>query len=151
MSVSPPRDPAMLQSFARSMRDLQGAAGQPTIRQLAKAAGYSERTVSNVLKGRLQESRGAVQAVAAALRADPEEWGRRWDTLTLALHPPIHPRGNLCAIEGCPNPRHGRWCNPHHLHNRLYGDPTAYRFSPTTHANSARSRLRPAVPGSQPR
>ncbi len=133
MAVLPPSDPALLESFARSMRDLREAAGQPTIRQLAKAAGYSERTVSTVLKGRLQQSRKAVQAVAAALGADHEDWGQRWDALNLALHPPMHPRGDLCGIDSCLNPRHGRWSNTHHLHNRLYGDPTAGRFSSKTH------------------
>ncbi len=133
MAVLPPSDPALLEDFARSMRDQREAAGEPTIRQLAKTADYSERTISKVLKDRLQHSRRAVQAVAAALGADGEEWGRRWDALNLAPHPPIHARGDLSAIEGCPNPRHGRWCNTHDLHNRLYGHPAAGRFSPKTH------------------
>jgi lambda repressor-like predicted transcriptional regulator len=113
MPVLPPSDHAVLRAFAQSIRDLREAAGRPPIRHLANVTGYSESTVRDVLKGRLQQSRRVVQAVAAALGADPEEWGRRWDALNLSLHPGLvlrRPRSAFCEIAGCPNKSRARWC-----------------------------------------
>lgn len=50
MPVLPPCDPARIQRFAQSMRAMRESAGQPPIKELARAAGYSETTVRDVLK-----------------------------------------------------------------------------------------------------
>lgn len=130
MPVLPPRDPAVLQAFARSIHELREAASQPTVKELASATGYSDSTVRDVLKGRRQQSRRAVQAVAAALGADAEEWGRRWDDLDLALHPP---RSNAAPSMVAQQPTGAMVQHPPPAQGELYGDPTAGRFSPKTH------------------
>lgn len=127
--------------FARSLRDLRQAAGEPSISWLAQAAGYSRTAVSDALSGRRKPTRPVVQAIVTALGGDPQLWGGRWDVFEAAVQEARRsavtrtgPDGSPgCQVEGCPNTPRGRWCSTHRLHYRLYGDPTAGRFSPKSH------------------
>jgi hypothetical protein len=123
------------------LRDLREAAGRTTIKDPASAMGYIDATVRGARRGRLQQSRRALQAVAAALGGDAEEYGRRWEDLDLALHPPQQ------SLRGRRLPQRpwGPWCSAHRRHKELYGDPTAGRFSPKTHpeVGSVEGRERP--------
>jgi hypothetical protein len=100
----PPSDPALLQSFARFSTPLREAADPPTIRQLASATGYSDMIVRQVLAGRVRQSRRAVQAVAAALGGDAEEWD---DAGTIWTWPCIRRAASAAPSKVAPT-AHGR-------------------------------------------
>ena len=127
--------------FARSLRDLRQAAGQPSLSQLALATGCSASTVREAFAGRRLPNRPKVLALVAALGSNPGLWGVRWDALDTVVQegrkPPVTQRGSdgvaVCQVDGCPNVARGRWCSTHRRHFHLYGDPTAGRFSSKTH------------------
>jgi len=131
-----PRLPAeqadLYEPLARELRKLREEAGL-SVRDLQRKTGYSLGTVEDVLSGHRRTSAPAVVAVATALGADAEEWSRRSDAVGLpATTRTRHPR---CEVDDCPNDSGGRrFCSTHARHQLLYGNPTAGRFSPKTHA-----------------
>ena len=129
---------ALAAEFTASLRELRRAAGQPSIERLAEAAGFSTTTVSDALRGPRRPTRRLVQALAAVLGADPDQWGERWDALDWAVQEArgfrLGPDGTrLCQVEGCEGKPLKRWCGTHRRHYQLYGDPLAGRFSPKSH------------------
>lgn len=81
-------------------------------------------------------------AIVSALGGDPQQlWGQRWDAVDVAVQmarkPAVTQAGPdgtaVCQVDGCPNVARGPWCSTHRRHFRLYGDPTAGRFSSKSH------------------
>ena len=131
---------ALQAGFAASLWE---KAGRPSISSLRRATGFSEATVCDALSGRLRPSRRVVTALAAALGADPDVWGLRWDVLDRAQQ--SLPGGRWqraagerdgCQVDGCDNQPQGRLCSTHRRHERQYGDPTAGPFNQTNHSPS---------------
>ena len=132
---------ALQADFAGSLRELRERVGRPSISSLSRATGFSEATVCDAFSGRLRPSRRVVAALAAALGADPDGWGSRWDALDRAQQglpgarwrrAAGEPEG--CQVEGCPNQPEGRWCRTHRRHEQQFGDPTAGPFQQTSHS-----------------
>lgn len=69
-------------AFARQLRDLRAAAGNPTYRQMAGRAFYSAGTLAAAARGEQWPSLPVVRAFAEACDADPDEWERRWHEAT---------------------------------------------------------------------
>ncbi|WP_051367105.1 nSTAND1 domain-containing NTPase [Hamadaea tsunoensis] len=67
-----------MQEFAVRLRRLRADAGQPSYRDMARAAGYSATTLSDAAGGRQLAGLAVVQAYVAACGGDPDEWARRW-------------------------------------------------------------------------
>ncbi|WP_375431011.1 helix-turn-helix domain-containing protein [uncultured Friedmanniella sp.] len=127
-----------LAGLFRSIREAHEAAGRPSIRELERQTGVSNSVVSRALSGARVPSRGALSGIARALHADEVDWALRWDELhavvrrTSAAKRAALPAGD-CAVSGCPNKPNGSLCTTHQQHRKLYGDPTAGRFSPKVH------------------
>jgi len=134
---------ALRAQFASLLRTLHDAAGKPPAGQLAALTGVSSRAIYAVLSGSRRPSRQATLALATAWGADAQALAEQWDKLDLALKivrrqaktgqgPSREARG--CEVDGCLNRvQRGRYCSTHQRHRRLYGDPTAGRFSPKRH------------------
>lgn len=111
--------------FARSLRDLRQAAGQPSINALAEASGCNGTTVWEALNGRRRPTRPVTLALVAALGGGPQLWGPRWDALDVVVQearkPTVTRRGPdgtaVCQVDGCPNVARGRWCSTHRRHD----------------------------------
>ncbi|WBO65031.1 helix-turn-helix domain-containing protein [Streptomyces camelliae] len=75
-----PLNPAAgpVQRFAHELRELRKAAGNPSYRTMAKAAGFSATTLSQAAAGERLPSLSVVQEYVRACGGDPEEWQLRW-------------------------------------------------------------------------
>ncbi|MEV0219995.1 hypothetical protein [Streptomyces sp. NPDC050704] len=75
-----PVDPAAgpVQRLAHELRELRKAAGGPSYRTMAAAAGFSATTLSDAAAGRRLPSLPVVQGYVRACGGDPAEWEPRW-------------------------------------------------------------------------
>jgi transcriptional regulator with XRE-family HTH domain len=76
-----PADQSPLAQFARALRALRKAAGNPTLRALQQRTGFSDSTLSAAMSGRVRPSLDVVLALVPALGGDPAEWAARWRAL----------------------------------------------------------------------
>lgn len=131
------------ETLLQLLQAAHAAAGRPFIRVIEAQSGVSSSVIRRALTGAgLPRSREALLALAEALHADIEEWGRRWDALEAARQAARKQQTAArlarrlrtpCQVEGCPNRARGPLCSTHQAHKNRYGDPTAGRFSPKTH------------------
>lgn len=70
-----------LQRFAYDLRVLRREAGQPSYRELARRAHYSDTTLSVAASGAVMPSLAATLAFVRACGGDTEDWERRWRSL----------------------------------------------------------------------
>ncbi len=81
---------ALREPLTRSLRQLRDEWGRFN-EDLQLATGYSlTTTIEDVFSVQRRVSKRAVTAVAAALGADPDEWGRRYEELGLERHRARH-------------------------------------------------------------
>ncbi|MFI0795789.1 helix-turn-helix domain-containing protein [Micromonospora rubida] len=80
-----------LPRFAHELRMLRAAAGNPTYRVLARAAGYSPTTLSEAASGMRRPSLDVVLAYVGACGGDAERWRHRWHELDAALRAAVGP------------------------------------------------------------
>ncbi|WP_234336922.1 nSTAND1 domain-containing NTPase [Streptomyces xylophagus] len=75
-----PVDPAAgaVQGLAHALRELRRAAGGPSYRTMAKAAGFSATTLSQAAAGERLPTLAVVEGYVRACGGDPAEWGPRW-------------------------------------------------------------------------
>ncbi len=77
--------------FARDLRELRRAAGNPAYRTLARRAGYSASALSSAASGRMLPSLGVTLAYVGACGGNAAAWERRWERAASTGHPA--PRG----------------------------------------------------------
>ncbi|MGW1061589.1 helix-turn-helix domain-containing protein [Micromonospora rubida] len=80
-----------LPRFAHELRMLRAAAGNPTYRVLARAAGYSPTTLSEAASGMRRPSLDVVLAYVGACGGDAERWRHRWHELDAELRAAVGP------------------------------------------------------------
>ncbi|MEU6535717.1 helix-turn-helix transcriptional regulator [Streptomyces sp. NPDC047000] len=82
-----PIDPGSgpLASLAYELRQLRRRAGDPSYRELARRANYSQSVLSTAASGRKLPSREVTLAYAAACGGDTAEWERRWTATARAM------------------------------------------------------------------
>ncbi|MCX4471818.1 helix-turn-helix domain-containing protein [Micromonospora sp. NBC_01655] len=80
-----------LPRFAHELRMLRAAAGNPTYRVLARAAGYSPTTLSEAASGMRRPSLDVVLAYVGACGGDTEQWRHRWHELDAELRAAVGP------------------------------------------------------------
>ena len=75
-----PVDPGAgaVQGLAHALRELRRAAGGPSYRTMAKAAGFSATTLSQAAAGERLPTLAVVEGYVRACDGDPAEWGPRW-------------------------------------------------------------------------
>lgn len=75
-----PVDPGAgaVQGLAHALRELRRAAGGPSYRTMAKAAGFSATTLSQAAAGERLPTLAVVEGYVRACGGDPAEWGPRW-------------------------------------------------------------------------
>nr|WP_317619722.1 helix-turn-helix domain-containing protein [Streptomyces akebiae] len=75
-----PLDPAAgpVPRLAHELRELRRAAGSPSYRTMADAAGFSAAALSRAASGTRLPSLAVVQGYARACGGDPGEWEPRW-------------------------------------------------------------------------
>ena len=75
-----PVDPGAgaVQGLAHALRELRRAAGGPSYRTMAKAAGFSATTLSQAAAGERLPTLAVVEGYVRACGGDPGEWGPRW-------------------------------------------------------------------------
>ncbi|MFG2777874.1 helix-turn-helix domain-containing protein [Streptomyces prunicolor] len=75
-----PVDPraGAVQGLAHALRELRRAAGGPSYRTMAKAAGFSATTLSQAAAGERLPTLAVVEGYVRACDGDPGEWGPRW-------------------------------------------------------------------------
>ncbi|MFF4028833.1 hypothetical protein ACFYZ2_03545 [Streptomyces sviceus] len=75
-----PLDPdnGLVQRLAHELRELRRAAGSPSYRTMAKAAGFSSTSLSIAASGRKLPSLAVLQGYVRACGGDPAEWEPRW-------------------------------------------------------------------------
>ncbi|MFE9602926.1 hypothetical protein [Streptomyces hokutonensis] len=75
-----PVDPGAgaVQGFAHALRELRRAAGGPSYRTMAKAAGFAATTLSQAAAGERLPRLAVVEGYVRACGGDPAEWGPRW-------------------------------------------------------------------------
>jgi hypothetical protein len=86
--------------FAYDLRLLRQQAGQPSYRELAKRAHYSDTTLSVAAAGTALPSLEVTLAFVAACGGDVEEWSRRWHAVDAELR--AAPRAAPLAVPGAP-------------------------------------------------
>ncbi|WP_310727253.1 hypothetical protein [Streptomyces sp. N2A] len=99
-----PVDPTAgpVQRLAHELRELRKAAGSPSYRTMAKAAGFSATALSLAAAGERLPSVAVVQGYARACGGDPAEWELRWKAAEAeATRIPAE------DIEGAPTPYRG--------------------------------------------
>ncbi|MET9245748.1 helix-turn-helix domain-containing protein [Nonomuraea sp. NPDC003709] len=92
-----PVPPGPLQDFAQGLRDLRGAAGNPSYRAMERKAGYSASALSAAAAGDRLPSLAVTQAYVGACGGDQDEWTRTWYAIKARLDtttspPPARPR-----------------------------------------------------------
>jgi len=75
-----PVDPGAgaVQGLAHALRELRRAAGGPSYRTMAKAAGFAATTLSQAAAGERLPRLAVVEGYVRACGGDPAEWGPRW-------------------------------------------------------------------------
>ncbi|MGC9541982.1 hypothetical protein [Streptomyces sp. UG1] len=75
-----PLDPTAgpVSRLAHELRELRKAAGSPSYRKMAEAAGFSATTLSQAAAGERLPSLAVVQGYVRACGGDPDEWEPRW-------------------------------------------------------------------------
>lgn len=75
-----PLDPeaGLVQRLAHELRELRRAAGSPSYRTMAEAAGFSSTSLSIAASGRKLPSLAVLQGYVRACGGDPAEWEPRW-------------------------------------------------------------------------
>ncbi|WP_019075037.1 nSTAND1 domain-containing NTPase [Streptomyces hokutonensis] len=75
-----PVDPGAgaVQELAHALRELRRAAGGPSYRTMAKAAGFAATTLSQAAAGERLPRLAVVEGYVQACGGDPAEWGPRW-------------------------------------------------------------------------
>lgn len=91
--------------FAYDLRMLRQQAGQPTYRELARRAHFSDTTLSVAAAGTALPSLEVAVAFVAACDGDVEEWTRRWHAVDAELR--AAPSAAPAAL-----PPRGRWKKP---------------------------------------
>lgn len=85
--LAPGDDPVT--SFARDLRKLRAAAGNPPYRELAKRAHYSATTMAEAAGGKKLPSLAATLAFVRACDGDPVEWEQRWHAHVVQSAEPV--------------------------------------------------------------
>jgi DNA-binding CsgD family transcriptional regulator len=80
-----------IRQFARELRELRAAAGNPPYRDIARNTGYSPSTLSRAASGDRLPSLDVTRAYVLACGGDPVGWEERWRGLCAALPPPAVP------------------------------------------------------------
>ncbi|WP_225097454.1 hypothetical protein [Streptomyces sp. CoH27] len=99
-----PVDPTAgpVQRLAHELRELRKAAGSPSYRTMAKAAGFSATALSLAAAGERLPSLAVVQGYVRACGGDPAEWEPRWKAAEAeANQAPVE------DVEGAPAPYRG--------------------------------------------
>jgi hypothetical protein len=78
-------DEGPVQAFAFDLRVLREAAGNPTYRTLAKAAGYSASTLGEAAGGVRFPTLDVILAYVGACGGDAEHWRERWQAVNREL------------------------------------------------------------------
>ncbi|MGW1751037.1 nSTAND1 domain-containing NTPase [Streptomyces sp. NPDC002092] len=83
-----PVDPTAgpVQRLAHELRELRKAAGSPSYRTMAKAAGFSATALSQAAAGERLPSLAVVQGYGRACGGDPAEWELRWKAAEAAVN-----------------------------------------------------------------
>ncbi|MFI6626673.1 helix-turn-helix domain-containing protein [Streptomyces sp. NPDC050528] len=83
-----PVDPraGAVQGLAHALRELRRAAGGPSYRTMAKAAGFSATTLSQAAAGERLPTLAVVEGYVLACGGDPAEWGPRWKEAEAETH-----------------------------------------------------------------
>ncbi|MCO1577896.1 hypothetical protein M8C13_19260 [Crossiella sp. SN42] len=82
-----PPDTGPLTCFARELRKLRAAAGNPTYRELARRSHYSPTTLVDAAGGKRLPSLAATLAFVRACGGDETEWEQRWRSTSAELAP----------------------------------------------------------------
>jgi transcriptional regulator with XRE-family HTH domain len=77
-----------IRQFARDLRELRAAAGNPPYRDIARNTGYSPSTLSRAASGDRLPSLDVTRAYVLACGGDPACWEERWHGAYAALPPP---------------------------------------------------------------
>ncbi|MFI7128630.1 hypothetical protein ACIBQ1_23215 [Nonomuraea sp. NPDC050153] len=98
-----PVPPGPLRDFAQGLRDLRGAAGNPSYRAMERKAGYSASALSAAAAGDRLPSLAVTQAYVGACGGDQDEWTRAWYAIRAGLdttpaQPPLRPRRRLALL-----------------------------------------------------
>ncbi|KUM80012.1 hypothetical protein [Streptomyces curacoi] len=82
-----PLDPAAgpVARFAHDLREVRKAAGSPSYRRMAEAAGFSATTLSQAAAGERLPSLAVAQGYVRACGGDPAEWEVRWKEAEAAV------------------------------------------------------------------
>ncbi|NNN33787.1 hypothetical protein HLK59_26165 [Streptomyces sp. S3(2020)] len=93
-----PVDPAAgpMQRLAHEMRELRRAAGSPSYRTMADAAGFTAATLSKAADGTRLPSLAVVQGYARACGDTPDRWERLWKETEAAVA--VEPRDDADAV-----------------------------------------------------
>ncbi|MEW1828452.1 helix-turn-helix domain-containing protein [Streptomyces sp. NPDC088196] len=83
-----PVDPraGAVQGLAHALRELRRAAGGPSYRTMARAAGFSATTLSQAAAGERLPTLAVVEGYVRACGGDPAEWGPRWKEAEAEAH-----------------------------------------------------------------
>jgi WD40 repeat protein len=100
-----PVDPTAgpVQRLAHELRELRKAAGSPSYRTMAKAAGFSATALSLAAAGERLPSLAVVQGYVRACGGDPAEWEPRWK----AAEAEANQAASVEDIEDAPSPYRG--------------------------------------------
>ena len=93
-----PGESTGLTEFARRLRELRKAAGQPSYRRLATVTHYSAATLARAAGGNVLPSLAVTVAYATACGGDPDEWRAVWAEAAASARIPVPAAG------GAPNP-----------------------------------------------
>ncbi|WP_456319221.1 nSTAND1 domain-containing NTPase [Kitasatospora cathayae] len=79
-----------MQRLAHELRELRRAAGSPSYRAMAGAAGFSVTTVSQAAAGERLPSLAVLQGYVRACGGDPAQWEPRWKEAKAAVAGVVH-------------------------------------------------------------
>jgi transcriptional regulator with XRE-family HTH domain len=82
-------DRAPVEEFAAQLRRLRESAGEPSFRQMARAAHFSSSTLAEAVQGRRLPSQAVVEAFATVCGADPREWAVKLQAAAAATAEPF--------------------------------------------------------------
>lgn len=92
-----------VEALIADLRKLREAAGQPSLRKMAKNAHYSHTTLAGVLSGGRLPSQELTLAFVRACGGDEDVWRARWHETNASINPPSAPE---------PPPQPPRWRRP---------------------------------------
>jgi transcriptional regulator with XRE-family HTH domain len=91
--------------FARDLKRLRYAAGEPSYAELAKRTGFARSTLHGALRGDRLPNVNLVVALVEACGGDPEEWRERWLRVRQGLDRPTPPEPEYAApVRPTPQP-----------------------------------------------